>query len=485
MDDHELLDAYVREGSEEAFATLVERYLDLVYSAASRQLSNPDQAQDVTQAVFVMLSRKAGSISRRTVLSGWLYRTARYVALEAARAENRRRIREATMAEMSETTGSDSAPEAWKRISPHLDRSMDQLKESERNAILLRFFQGKSFREISATLGIGENAAKKRVGRAIDRLRQSLIRHGIKDSSAVLGAALTAFAIQPTPSAIASLIPAAVCHGTATAASVQILTEGALQMITWTKMKTTAACVAALLVTAGTTSVSVYHAQIVQNHAKLQQERREVQTQSQQEEQQNLQMLAALQNENQQLRTQSSELSKLRNVISQLQNQQLSLASTLNSGKLNALPPSLRESAEALRELQFVKFLAAGHKAYVQAPLPEEDRMEYNEEINLMKELGLALRIYATDHGDEFPERLDQLQGTGLLSKFLEERLQDTRYEYLIFEKAESKPGLPAVWWRLPDQRGIRLMVLNDGSAQIIREPIGVETPGFLPGRMN
>jgi RNA polymerase sigma factor (sigma-70 family) len=125
MDDRELLNAYVREGSEEAFAALVQRYLDLVYSAASRQLSNPDQAQDVTQAVFVMLSRKAGSISRRTVLSGWLYRTARYVALEAARAENRRRIREATMTEMSETTGSDSAPEAWKRIAPHLDCSME------------------------------------------------------------------------------------------------------------------------------------------------------------------------------------------------------------------------------------------------------------------------------------------------------------------------------------------------------------------------
>lgn len=328
MDDHELLAAYATERSEEAFATLVQRHLDLVYSAALRQLHNPDQAQDVAQAVFLILARKAGSISRKTILSGWLYRTARYVALEAARAENRRQIRETTMAELSLPETSDSTEESWKRISPHLDQFMDQLSDRDRTAILLRFFQGKSFPEIAAAFSVSEAAAKKRVGRALERLRRRLAGRGIKNSTSVLGAALTAYAIQPAPAALAGLIPAMVCQGTVTAASAHILMEGTIQMIAWTKTK-------------------------------------------------------------------------------------------------------------------------------------------------------------ATDHGDEFPLTIEQLFGTGILQDSQEGRLRDSRYEYVRFAKAETKPGLPAVWWRAPDERGIRLLVFNDGSAQMIREPVGVQAPGLIPETAN
>jgi RNA polymerase sigma factor (sigma-70 family) len=215
MEDCELLTAYVRHRSEEAFTALVKRYVNLVYSTALRQLHSPDQAQDATQAVFLILARKAGSIPRAAVLSGWLYRTARYVAMEAMRAEKRRKIRETIMAEQTERDKTESTEFAWSQIAAHVDRSMEQLSGPDRDAILLRYFEGKSIREISVTLGIGEEAAKKRVGRALERLRGCLAQHGIKNSSTVLGAALTTYAIQPAPTAMAAAIPGLVCNGTA------------------------------------------------------------------------------------------------------------------------------------------------------------------------------------------------------------------------------------------------------------------------------
>lgn len=482
MDDHELLAAYASEHSEEAFAALVRRYLDLVYSAALRQLHNADQAQDVAQAVFLILARKANSISRKTILSGWLYRTARYVAREASRAENRRRIRESTMAELSVHPAPDSTEESWKRISPHLDHLLEQLSELDRTAILLRFFQGKSFPEIAAAFSVSEEAAKKRVGRALERLRGRLARRGFKDSTTVLGAALTAFAIQPAPAALATLIPSVVCQGTVTAASAHILMEGTIQMIAWTKTKTVAAGVAALLLTIGTTTVGLQNTTLARNHQRLQQEFQRLQSQSRQTETASQQTLAALQQENQQLRQQSVELFRLRNAVTQLRNAKSPRLSTAGPNKLEELPESLQQSAEVLRELQYERFVAAGAKALLQTPLSEDDRIKYADEINFMKNIGLALRIYATNHGDEFPENIEHLFGTGILQGDLEGRLRDPRYEYVQFAKAESKPGLPAVWWRAPDERGIRILVLNDGSAQIMREPVGVEAPGQIPG---
>lgn len=130
MDDWELLNADAREHSEEAFAALVARYVDLDYSSALRQLGDAEQARDVAQAVFLMLARKAGEFRRETILSGWLYRTARFVALEAIRAEARRKRREEATILLS-ANAEPTPEETWKEAAPHIDLAMEQLSESD------------------------------------------------------------------------------------------------------------------------------------------------------------------------------------------------------------------------------------------------------------------------------------------------------------------------------------------------------------------
>jgi RNA polymerase sigma factor (sigma-70 family) len=483
MEDRELLTAYVRDRSEEAFATLVSRYLDLVHSAALRQSGNSAQAQDVTQSVFLILARKAASLGPGTILSAWLYRTARFVSLEAIRAETRRKLREESMAELSANMDGSAVEENWNRVAPQLDHAMDQLSEPDRAAILLRFFQDRSLREVAAGMGVSEEAAKKRVARALDRLRQKLSARGITGSSSALGTALAAHAIHPAPAALASLIPGAVCHGTAAAASVQILTEGTLHMITWSKINGAAAYAAALILLTGTATMTVQHSQAGREHARLDEERQRLAVEAQRGEEQARAALAAAENESQQLRQQARELYQLRGAVSRLQADNRLEAANPNSLRLDSAPPELRDAAETLRELQFEKFVAAGRKQLKLSPLTEIERLEYNGEIDFVKNIGLALRIFATDHQDQFPKNLDQLIESGEVPDIWKEKLRDGSYEYNIFKDAETKPGLPAVWLRAPDERGIRVVVLNDGSAELIREPridSPAETPGFL-----
>src|SRR5208282_3860651 len=141
-DDMQLLQEYAAGRSEQAFAALVARHINLVYSAARRSVNNPHQAEEITQAVFVILARKARGLRRGTVLSGWLYQTARLTAANFIRSEIRRRQRE-QQAHL-QSTMNDSEPEAWTQVGPLLDEAMAQLNELERNAIVLRFFEGKA-----------------------------------------------------------------------------------------------------------------------------------------------------------------------------------------------------------------------------------------------------------------------------------------------------------------------------------------------------
>jgi hypothetical protein len=140
----------------------------------------------------------------------------------------------------------------------------------------------------------------------------------------------------------------------------------------------------------------------------------------------------------------------------------------------------LSESAEKLRELQYEHYIAAGQKALALQPLTQEERTNYIPEIDFMKNVGLALRIYSTDHGDEFPADLETLLATDLLDENRKEQVRSGKYEYIRFRKAESKPSLPALWWRAPDERGIRIVAMNDGSVQTMREPADVQKPGYL-----
>jgi len=235
--DTELLRQYVRENSEEAFAALVTRYVNMVYSAALRKTGNPAAAEEITQAVFIILAKKADELSRHDALTGWLYQTTRLTAGNFLRAEIRRarREQEAYMQSLSNQT----EPEIWPQIMPLLEDAMGRLGEKDRNALALRFFEGKSFQEIGTVFGTSENAAKKRVAYALEKLRVYFSKHGVSSTTATLAGAISANSVQAAPIGLAKTISAvAIAKGAAATTSTLTLVKGALKIMAWTKMKT-------------------------------------------------------------------------------------------------------------------------------------------------------------------------------------------------------------------------------------------------------
>src|SRR2546423_1775852 len=175
-DDRDLLREYFERGSEEAFRTLVERHAGMVHGTALRVLRNESMAEEVTQAVFIILARKAFSLGPKTVLAGWLYRAAHFVALESLRSETRRRQRDYDFTEMKDEP---QALSIWNQIAPVLEEAMKRLSESDRDAVVLRFLEQRSFAEVASALSITQGAAKMRVGRELEKLRSALGRRGV------------------------------------------------------------------------------------------------------------------------------------------------------------------------------------------------------------------------------------------------------------------------------------------------------------------
>ncbi|HLX73047.1 MAG TPA: sigma-70 family RNA polymerase sigma factor [Verrucomicrobiae bacterium] len=255
-DDNTLLREYVENDSEQAFAALVARHVDKVYSVALRQTRNPLQAEEITQVVFVILARKARSLSKRVILSGWLYQAARLTAVTFVRSEIRRfqREKEAQM----QTLSSENETDVWTQMAPLLETAMAQLNETDRLAVVLRFFDGKSIREVGTELGLNEEAAKKRVGRALEKLRRFFANRGMATTTAILSGAISAHAVQAAPATLAkSATAAALAKGVAASSSTLTLIKGALRFMAWTKAKTAVLAGVAILFATGTTTVAV------------------------------------------------------------------------------------------------------------------------------------------------------------------------------------------------------------------------------------
>ena len=215
LSDHELLAQYARNKSDAAFAALAGRYVNLVYSAGLRFTGNPHDAQDITQAVFIILASKASSLSRGTVLSGWFYQTARLTASNFVRGEIRRQRREQEA--YMQNTGTESDSLAWEQIGPVLDEAMGRLGETDRNAIVLRFFENKTSREVAAALNLKEAAAHKRVSRALEKLRALLVSRGVTVTTPVIAGAVSANAIQAAPAGLAATVSATAAKSISTA----------------------------------------------------------------------------------------------------------------------------------------------------------------------------------------------------------------------------------------------------------------------------
>src|SRR5262245_52148527 len=201
MEDHELLWEYAERRTEVAFAELVSRHIHLVYSTARRVVGERQFAQDVAQMVFIELARNPKSIREPRALAGWLYRTTRFTAASALRTEQRRRQRENVAMEMNVA---DSNPEtSWRALSPHIEQAMAMLDADDQNAVVLRFFENKSLREVGAALGMSDDAAQKRVSRALERLRSQFARHGITTTAGALSVTISANAVQVAPAGLA------------------------------------------------------------------------------------------------------------------------------------------------------------------------------------------------------------------------------------------------------------------------------------------
>lgn len=217
IEDAELLRRYAAERSEAAFAELVRRRLDLVYSVALRQVGGDVHlAQDVTQRVFADLARKATQLADRAVLSGWLYRSAQYAASDVVRSERRRRAREQETQTMNEISSSDpTSTVGWEKFRPVLDQVLGELADTDRDAIALRFLEEQSFPEIGRALRLSEDAARKRVERALDKMHALLARRGMTSTTAALALTLTGQTATSAPAGLAGTVAGAALAGAA------------------------------------------------------------------------------------------------------------------------------------------------------------------------------------------------------------------------------------------------------------------------------
>jgi RNA polymerase sigma factor (sigma-70 family) len=235
--DMELMQEYAGRNSEPAFAELVHRHINLVYSVALRFTGDSGDAQDVTQAVFIILAQKAAGLRHRTSLTGWLYETTRLTARQSLRTRIRRQAREQEA--YMQSTLNDSNPDgAWQQLAPLLEEAMARLNEKERTLLALRFFENKTGAETAALLGIQEWAAHKRAERAMEKLRAFFTQRGIVLPAAVMTAAISANSVQAAPVALAKTVTAvAIAKGAAASGSITALVKGALDAMTWAKAK--------------------------------------------------------------------------------------------------------------------------------------------------------------------------------------------------------------------------------------------------------
>ena len=366
LSDQQLLHAYADRHSDAAFGELVRRHVDIVYSAARRMIGEEQSARDITQAVFLALAQNAASLTQHPVLSGWLHCTARNLAAKSVRAEVRRRACEQEAATMSQLLSAESEV-PWELIAPHLDVALGELSDSERDAVMLRYFENKSAPEMAGILGISSEAAQKRVGRGVERLRDYFAKHGLTVGGSGLIVLISTNAVQAAPVGLAAAISAAALAGTTLTAASSMTAAKALAMTTIHKTLIAATVIAAL-------SIAVYE---VRRASNLRLEVNALQQQAPfagkieqltRERDEATLKLTALRDENERLKRDTGELPRLRGRVAAAQ--------------------------QAQKELS--------------ARLPEDDsgfRMR-RDKMNYLANWGLALKLYASTNNGLLPTTL-------------------------------------------------------------------------------
>ncbi|MGC3957439.1 MAG: sigma-70 family RNA polymerase sigma factor [Verrucomicrobiota bacterium] len=253
--DQQLLQDYAQNRTDPAFAELVRRHIDLVYSAAMRRLGDAHLAEDVAQGTFTALAQNAHDLAGHPVLTGWLHRTTQNIAANLIRTNLRRQTREQEAVTMNQLLSSAPNDANWQSIAPHLDAALDELESADRDMVMLRYFEKKSARETATQLGISEDAAQKRVSRAVDRLREFFAKRGVTVGASGLAVVISANAVQAAPVGLALAIStAAALTGTTLATTATITATKAIAMTAL--QKTVVAATIAVLA-----GVGIYEAQ--------------------------------------------------------------------------------------------------------------------------------------------------------------------------------------------------------------------------------
>ncbi len=401
-----LVREYAQSNSEQAFATLVSRQVHLVYSIAMRQVRDPNLAEEITQRVFIILARKAKSLSPKTILSGWLCRTARYVSADTLKIQRRRQFREQESQMQSILNESDST--AWNQIAPLLDEALNCLGEKEHDAIVLRFFDGKELKQVGAAMQTTEDAARMRVNRGLEKLREFFTKRGVTPSAAAIAGALSANSVQAAPAALAAAITTAAFSGAIITTAAVIAASKTISMTTLQKSVITAFCTVAA-------GAGIYEArQAASARAELQTLRQQQATlaeQSQQFQHERDEVLA----ENAQLKSEpnQTELPRLRGEVTELR------------GKLNDLPANrvalLKQKLEQMPEKRIPELQFLTEKDWLNAAwdadLDSDDgvrlalRKLRDESVDtFLNQMRQALKAYAAANNGMLPAGLSELK---------------------------------------------------------------------------
>ncbi len=345
--DQQLLRDYAERQSEAAFAAIVHRYVDLVYSAALRLSYDAHTAKDVTQSVFVALAQNTQQLTDRPVLAGWLHTTARNLTVKTVRSDARRRVREQEAVVMNEllSTNTDAG---WEQVAPLLDHALSELDDTDRDAVLLRYFKNHDLRTVGAMLGISDDAAQKRVSRAVERLREFFAKRGVTVGTGGLAVVISANAVQAAPVGLTVAIStAAVLTGKTLATAATVTATKAITMTAIQKSIVTATI--AVLTGAG-----IYEArQASQLRAQvrtLQQQQAPLAEQIQQlqgERENSARQIAALREDYERLNKNSNELLRLRGEVGVLRRSNQELAQRmLQNNNISKTESNVRQTGE-------------------------------------------------------------------------------------------------------------------------------------------
>ncbi|EEF62880.1 sigma-70 family RNA polymerase sigma factor [Pedosphaera parvula] len=340
LTDQQLLRDYAGSRSEAAFAELVRRHIDFVYSAALRMVRDRHLAEDITQGAFVALAQNAEQLTKHPVLAGWLHRTSQNLAANAVRAEVRRRAREEKSAAMNEQL-SNETDATWESVAPHLDAALGELSETDRDILLFRYFQGKSAREIAQTLGLTDEAAQKRVNRAVERLREIFAKRGVTVGAGSLLVLISGNAVQAAPTGLFTIISTSAAMAGTAAISTATKT---IAMTTLQKSLLTATLIA-------TVSTSIYQTKQASTlRAQMQNLQQQLQPLTDQNRQLTLdrekgtRQLSALRAEIGRLNSNQSELLRLRSETGRLRHQTNELGKLVRTWSAASTPDQSSES---------------------------------------------------------------------------------------------------------------------------------------------